>query len=171
MKQFPFSLLVDGSNDTGLEKLNALTVKIFDVKWSQVVTHLLDMCTTTGHECGTASAIFSKIDFILDKCNIPWHNCVGFGVDNTSVNVGKHHSIMTHVHEETSACYFIGCACHPIHNVACHASESLQKVTKFNVEDLCVNVFYWFDKSTRRKGILKDFAAFVTPTIVRLLGM
>ena len=102
MKQFPFSLLVDGSNDTGLENLNPLTVKIFDVKRSQVVYNIsVRHVYYTGHECGTASAIFSKIDFILDKHNIPWRNCVGFGVDNTIVNVGKHHSIMTHVHEKT----------------------------------------------------------------------
>ena len=31
MKIDPFSLLVDGSTDTGLEKLNPLTVKIFDL--------------------------------------------------------------------------------------------------------------------------------------------
>ena len=30
MKMGPFSLLIGGSNDTGLEKLNLLTVKIFD---------------------------------------------------------------------------------------------------------------------------------------------
>ena len=52
------------------------------------------------------------------------------------------------------------CACHLIHNIACHASESLQKSTNFDVEDLCVDVFYWFDKSTKRKGVLKEFCDF-----------
>jgi len=36
MKGNPFSLLVDGSNDTGVEKLNPLTVKIFDINRRQV---------------------------------------------------------------------------------------------------------------------------------------
>ena len=65
MKGNPFSLLIDGSNDTGLEKLNPLTVKIFDVRKGQVLTQLLDMCTTSGRDCGTAKAIFSKIDSVL----------------------------------------------------------------------------------------------------------
>ena len=26
--------------------------------------------------------------------------------------------------------------------------------------DLCVDVFYWFDKSTKRKGILREFCGF-----------
>ena len=60
MKVNPFSLLIDGSNDTGLEKLNPLTVKIFDESTNKVITELLDMCTTTGRNCGTASDIYSS---------------------------------------------------------------------------------------------------------------
>ena len=160
MRVYPFSLLVDGSNDSSLEKINPLTVKIYDVKRRQVVTHLLDMCTTTGRNCGTSPAIFAKIDAVLDHHEISWNNCVGFGVDNTSVNIGKHHSVMSHVLEENNSCYFMGCACHLIHNIACHASESLQEATTFDVEDLCVDIFYWFDKSTKRKGVLKEFRDF-----------
>ena len=126
----------------------------------QILTHLLDMCTTSGRECGTAVAIFSKVDFVLNKYDIPWCNCVGFGVDNTSVNVGICHSIMTHVQQKNAACYFMGCPCHLVHNIAGHASEALQKSTAFDVEDLCVDVFYWFDKSTKRKGILREFCSF-----------
>ena len=62
MKNGPYSLSTDGSNDTGVEKLNPLTVRIFDVNRQQVTTQLLDMCPTSGRECGTASAIFHKID-------------------------------------------------------------------------------------------------------------
>ena len=113
MQNSPFSLLVDGSNDTGLEKLNPLTVKIFDATNRQVCTRLLDMCTTLGPNCGTALAIFNSV---LEQYNIPWEKCVSFGVDNTSVNLGKHHSIMTLVHEKNSECYFMGCPCHLVHN-------------------------------------------------------
>lgn len=44
MKTYPFGLLVDGSNDTGVEKLNPLTVRVLDVKRMEVTTQLLDMC-------------------------------------------------------------------------------------------------------------------------------
>lgn len=100
MKTNPYSLLVDGSNDTGVDKLNPLTVKIFDIQRSQAHTYLLDMCTTSGWECGTAETIFNKIDDVLTKLSIPWSFCVGFGVDNTSVNIGLHNSIMARVRQK-----------------------------------------------------------------------
>ena len=80
---------------------------------------------------------------------IPWHNCIGFGVDNISINVGLRNSISTLVKEKTSTCYFMGCPCHLIHNIACHSSNVLQKVSGFDVEDLCVDVYYWFNGSTK----------------------
>jgi len=55
------------------------------------------MCTTSGRDCGTAETIFNKIDSVLSQLSIPWSLCVGFGVDNTSVNVGLHNSIMTRI--------------------------------------------------------------------------
>ena len=174
MKVNPYSLLVDGSNDTGIEKLNPLTVKIYDNTKRQVTTQLLDMCTTSGRTCGTADAIFSKINSVLSNYQIPWDNCIGFGVDNTSVNVGMRNSIMTRVKEKNSSCYFMGCPCHLIHNIACHASVALQSTSGFDVEDLCIDTFYWFDSSTKRKGILAEFCTFCDSDyreIVRHVGV
>ena len=48
----------------------------------------------------------------------------------------------------------MGYLCHLVHNIAGHASEAFQKSCGFDVEDLCVDVYYWFDKS---KGSLKEF--------------
>ena len=62
MKNEPYSLAVDGSYDSGLQKMNPLTVRIFDVQRGCVTTQLLDMCLTSGWDGGTAAAIFEKID-------------------------------------------------------------------------------------------------------------
>jgi len=72
------------------------------------------MCPTSGRECGTASAIFQKIDSVLTSLNIPWENCVGFEVDNTSVNIGRHHSIKTQVQQKVEYCYFMGIQTLPV---------------------------------------------------------
>lgn len=97
MQQSPYSLRIYGSNGTGLLKMNPLTVRIFDLTRTKVDTRFLDMCTTSGVNSATAESIFSKMNEVLVRHNVPWINCVGVGVDNTSVNMGKSNSIMTRV--------------------------------------------------------------------------
>ena len=63
MKAEPFPLAIDGSNDSGLQKLNLLTVRLYDVtRSSRVSTQLLDMCLTSS---STAESIFSKVNEAL----------------------------------------------------------------------------------------------------------
>ena len=40
IKTYPFGLLVDGSNNTGVQKLNPLTVRVLDTKIIEVTTQL-----------------------------------------------------------------------------------------------------------------------------------
>ena len=96
--------------------------------------HVLITCIIIVHvgpQCGTAESIFSKMDSVLHTNQIPWGNCVGVGVDNTSVNMGKANSIMTRVKQQNPAAYFMGCPCHIMHNMATKASESFTAVSCF----------------------------------------
>uniref|UniRef100_H3B1S8 HAT C-terminal dimerisation domain-containing protein n=1 Tax=Latimeria chalumnae TaxID=7897 RepID=H3B1S8_LATCH len=158
MKNSPYPLLIGGSNNTGLEKMNPLTV--FDINTQRIENRLLDMCVTTGKDPATAAAIFNKIDQTLDTHSIPWANCVGFGVDNTSVNLRKRNYITTRVKGKNAACYFMGCPRHLVHNVACKSASSLTQLSGFDVEDLCVDLLYYFDPSTKRKSRLVEFSEF-----------
>lgn len=81
-----------------------------------------------GEDAATAESIFSKMDETLQDHGVPWHNCVGVGVDNTSVNLGKRNSIMTRVVQKHPAVFFMGCPCHVVHNMALKASEKLSQV-------------------------------------------
>ena len=65
MKKEPFSLLTDGSNDSGLKKMNPLTVRLFDVNCNKVESRFLDMCATEGTDAATAHSVFDKIDSVL----------------------------------------------------------------------------------------------------------
>ena len=67
-----FALSIDGTNDTGLEKLNPLTVRIYNTSSKQVHFYFLDTCITTGQGAGTAESIFQKINETLMLHNIPW---------------------------------------------------------------------------------------------------
>ena len=85
MKSGPFSVAIDGSSDSGVEKMNPLTVRIINSDTGMVHTQFLDMCLSS---LSTAEGIFSKMQGALDKYEISWMNCVGIAVDNTSVNMG-----------------------------------------------------------------------------------
>ncbi len=54
----PFSILIDGSNDSGLDKMNPITVKIFDTSRDKVQSRFLDMCLTNDARAATAEEIF-----------------------------------------------------------------------------------------------------------------
>ena len=92
-----YSLSTDGSNDTDLEKMNPLRVKLYDVNTSRVVTNFIDMFCTSGPTGEQASSILNKIDEVLQNHDVPWGNCVGFSVDSTSKNLGKRLLIKTRV--------------------------------------------------------------------------
>ena len=109
MQQAPYSLSIDGSNDTGLSKMNPLTVRIFDDCRKRVDTRFLDMCTTSGTSAATAQVIFEKMDEVLSLHCIPWENCIALSVDNTSVNIGRHNSIMSRVRQKNPNTYCMGC--------------------------------------------------------------
>ena len=49
MKEGAYSIAVDGSNNTGLEKMNPMTVRVYESSTGRIVTRFLDMCTTTGN--------------------------------------------------------------------------------------------------------------------------
>lgn len=125
MKQGPYALSIDGSSDNGIEKMNPLTVRIFDSAHGIVTTHFLDMCMSSS---STAEGIFSKMEEALEKFDISWMNCVGIGLDNTSVNMGCTNSIKTRVVARNPAVTVIGCPCHIVHNTAGKAAEAYEMV-------------------------------------------
>uniref|UniRef100_A0A1X7TWU2 HAT C-terminal dimerisation domain-containing protein n=1 Tax=Amphimedon queenslandica TaxID=400682 RepID=A0A1X7TWU2_AMPQE len=156
MRCSPFSVAIDGSNDNGLEKMNPLTVRFFDEGSGLVVTNLLDMCLTTGK----AESIFTKMNEVFTNNGVSWDHCIGAGVDNTSVNLGVRNSIRTRVLQKNPNTYFMGCPCHIVHNTALKASSKFAELTKFDVEDLLVDNYFYFDKSTERKNGLAEFCTF-----------
>ena len=140
MKVSPFSVSVDGSNDTGLTKMNPLTIRIFDLESSRVVTQFLDMCIASA---ATAEAIYSvvngKLSDLLDMDN-HWKLCTCVGVDNTLVNIGIRNSLKCRVLQQNSSVYFSGCPCHILHNAAQKAAEVFSVECGFDVEEFTIDL-------------------------------
>uniref|UniRef100_H3BH34 HAT C-terminal dimerisation domain-containing protein n=1 Tax=Latimeria chalumnae TaxID=7897 RepID=H3BH34_LATCH len=153
LQKEPFSLSTDGSNNTGIQKMNPITVKLFDV--NHIYHQFLDIGITVGRHSATAEVIFEGTDHCLQQYNVPWYNCVNFSLDNTSVNTGKHNSLMSRAKEKTKDIYICGCLCHIIHITASKASAEFAQETGFDLDDYCIDVSYWFTKSTKRKAGLE----------------
>lgn len=160
MQSNAFSLAVDSSNDSGLEKMNPLTVRIFDVDSGKIVMRFLDMCTTSS---STAAAIYEKMDGKLIELlglSNPWINCTSVGVDNASVNIGVRNSLKSRVLQRNPAIYFSGCPCHILHIASQKSAEAFSCDSKFDVEEFVIDLYYWFDKSTKRKNTLQSYCVF-----------
>lgn len=67
MKKFPFSFMIDGSNDTGIAKMYPITVRIYDVNFNRVMTKFFDMNLIEGSTSGTAATIFQHVDALFQK--------------------------------------------------------------------------------------------------------
>ena len=71
-----------------------------------------------------------------------------------------HDSIKSRVLAKQPNVVVAGCPCHMLHNTAAKGATAFADATGFDLEDHCVDLFYWFDKSTKRKGILKQYCMF-----------
>ena len=157
MKNTPYLLATDGSNNNGLKKMNPLMVQIYNMNLMRVKTSFLDMCLSSG---STAETFFQGNDECLAGHRIPWENCVVFSADNTNVSLGKNNSILMHVKQQNPSVYFSGCQCHVVHNASSAAAKAFNAETGFDVEDLLVDIYHWFVYSTKRKCKLAEYADF-----------
>ena len=83
-----FCLDNDRSSDTGLKKMSAVTVNIFDANQSKKVEcKFYDICVTTGANSGKLENLFSAIDLTVKNNGVNWYNLVRFGVANSTMGI------------------------------------------------------------------------------------
>ena len=84
-KTHAYGVGTDGSNDTGVAKLNPVSIRIFDIDRSKTVTnHIFDMCLTEGEHGAKAFKIFEAIEEKFVNDSMLWSNCVSLSTDNTN---------------------------------------------------------------------------------------
>ena len=147
--------------------MNPVTVRLFDINQHKVVTKFLDMCLS---KVSTAVGIFTSINNVFQKYDIPWENCVSLGVDNTSVNVGRHNSLIVETRKRNNNIFLMGCPCHIAHNAAKKATTAFEKiVNNFDIEQLLVDIYFHFDYSSKRKNLLVEFCDFCDQKYFKIL--
>lgn len=157
-----YSLVNDGSSDTGLKKMNIACTLLFDVNRSnKVEMKFFDMCSTSGEDASKASTLFDAIDGAMRKRDVDWSNCISVGVDNTNSNIGRHNSLLSRIGKCNENTYIAGCSCHLAHLAAGRGGSAFTAASGFDMEQHQVDLYYYFKGSTRRKGILLEYMEFV----------
>ena len=75
--------------------------------------------------------------------------------------MGCNNSIKTRVLEKNPNSFIAGCNCHLSHLAAAKGADASSCVTGFDIEDHEVDIYYYFSKRTKRKGVLLEFLDFV----------
>ena len=135
------------------------------------MTKLSDMNLMKGRDAFTAAEMFSKINKIFIKHGIFWDFVTAFGVDNTNANIGEHNSLKSRALEKNLNIFIAGCTCHILHRAACKSGSAFASVTGFTIEDHCVDVFYWFYKSSKTKSILKEYYEFCDSEFIKYVSI
>ena len=110
----------------------------------------------------TSTVIYRSIDSAMTKYEIPWSNCIVFGGDKTSVNVGRHKSLIDEARKKNEHIVLMGCPCYIAHNTARKSTKALcyYLLEHFDVEELLVNIYLHFDHSSKRNNLLVEFSSF-----------
>ena len=156
----PYSLMLDGSNDTGLSKIFPITGRVFDVNFNRVMTKFFDMNLIGSTDAPTAEVMFQSVDNQLNNLDINWDYCIAICLGNTNAIIEDHNSIKSGAKEKNGSIIIAGCPCNILNNASCKAGEMFSQVTNFDIEDHTVDAFHSFDKASEWKSLLKEHYEF-----------
>ena len=160
-RESPFSILCDEGSDTDRHNF-AILARMWDEKLRKPVTRFLDMPVCNA---GNAASLFELLDGVLESKAIPWCNVVGFESDTANVMIGKHNSVLSRVKAKQPGVFSQGCVCHLANLCLLQGIKSLP----IDVDDFFVNLFYYFDKSFKRKEQLHEFQEFTGTKQLKIL--
>ena len=114
---------------------------------------------------GTGEKLFEAIDESLIERDIPWSKVVGFESDTTNVMIGKHNSVLSRVKNKQPNVFSQGCVCH-LSNLCLLAGV---KVLPNDIDDFFVDLYYFFNKSAKRKEEFREFQEFTNTKQLKVL--
>ena len=79
--------MLDGSNDTGLQKMYPVTVRVVGVNFNRIMKKFFDMNFLKRTDAPTAVSMFDSVNNLFERFNIQWDHFMGIGLDNTNANI------------------------------------------------------------------------------------
>ncbi|KAK7096538.1 hypothetical protein V1264_005823 [Littorina saxatilis] len=147
MKRLPWSIATDGSNEKD-KKLFPLVVTM-EGEDGLVTPQLLAIPNCDKN--ATGENIFDVVHKELAVQDVSWQNCVAFGSDNAPVMTGLHKGVIAFVRKKQTNIHLAGCCLHLVHIGAKKGAGCLAAV-----EDILIDIFYYFQRSVNRQTELKD---------------
>ena len=105
-----------------------------------------------------ADGVFQCLDKIFsDDSPIKYSKLVGLGSDGASVILGCRNSVLTRLLAQHPSLMSFHCNCHIAALIANHACKELPNY----LDDLTVQIWYFFQKSPKRQRVFQEFQQFV----------
>lgn len=92
--------------------------------------------------------------------SVPWMNAVSLSVDNTNSMIGCNDAIASCCKARNPNIFVAGCSCHLADIAAAEGNDAFSEGIGLNVENVLIDLYYWFDKSLKRKGKLLEYFEF-----------
>lgn len=161
LQNAPFSLAIDGSNDTDA-KLHPIVVTYFCETEGKIKSCLL---TAINIPSATGKNIACATLEVFAKFSVPFKNCIAFGSDNAPVMLGEKNGVAHHLKQQHSELIIIGCVCHLLNLAANKAAV----VLPVEIEQIAIDIFYYLERSANRKESLKKFQCLHDTEIRKIL--
>ena len=150
-----FSIQIDETTDIGVNQQCGVMLRFFDNTEGKVRCTFYNLVTL---ESATADGIFQCLDKLFsDDGVLKYSNLVGLGSDGASVMLGSRNSVLTRLQTEQPAVVSFHCNCHIAALIANHACKELPDY----LDDLTVQIWYFFQKSPKRQRVFQEFQQFV----------
>ncbi|XP_050776320.1 uncharacterized protein LOC127032781 isoform X4 [Gopherus flavomarginatus] len=149
-----FSIVTDASNK-GNTKLFPVAVHYFN-KDKGSCTCIIDFLEDADE---TSEAIANNLQSCLQNAGLIHNKIVAYGVDNASVNFGKHKSVLVRLKQMLDLPNLVPghCSTHIVHNTVKHGLKMLS----YDVENLVIKVFSEFSSCAKNISELKEFLDFM----------
>ncbi|KAK2711105.1 hypothetical protein QYM36_012322 [Artemia franciscana] len=162
LQKYKFSILLDESTDKSVVKSMAVVARFWCPQLKRVCDRLLGLVEVPS---ATAQIMKGEVDKLLSVRNIPKENCIGFGWDNASVNMGEVTGLKALVKIDNPYVIVVGCVCHSLAPCASNASKEIP----LEFDEFVRDVYNYIQHSPKRIAAYAEFQGITDTKNHRLL--